>query len=45
MSSQTQTIQVKYGFEGFEIRNNFTYRNFLIFKIEFELKIKKYSRV
>jgi hypothetical protein len=31
-----EKFQIKYCFEGFEIRNNFPYRNFLIFKTEFE---------
>jgi hypothetical protein len=29
-------IQVKYGFEGFEERNNFLYRNIFRFKVDFE---------
>jgi hypothetical protein len=38
-------FQVKYGFEEFGIRNNFPYRNVLIFEMDFELKFKKASRV
>jgi hypothetical protein len=38
-------IKIKYGFEGFDIRNNFTYRNFLKSKMYFELKIMESSRV
>jgi hypothetical protein len=34
-------FQIKYAFEGFEERNNFTYWNFSKFMIEIELKIKK----
>jgi hypothetical protein len=37
--------QIKYGFEGFELRNNFTYWNFSKFRIEFEFKIQGSSRV
>jgi hypothetical protein len=29
---------MKYGFEGFYERNNFPYRNFFIFKVDFEQK-------
>jgi hypothetical protein len=28
-------IEIKYGFEGFEERNNFLHRNFFIFKMDF----------
>jgi hypothetical protein len=38
-------IEIKYGCEGFEISNNFIYRNFSEFEMEFELKIKEASRV
>jgi hypothetical protein len=34
-------ILIKYGCEGFAERNDFLYRNFFIFKLEFELKIGK----
>jgi hypothetical protein len=37
-------IQIKYGCEGFDVRNNFPYINFLIFETEFELKIGEDSR-
>jgi hypothetical protein len=33
--------QIKYGFEAFEIRNNFPYWDFSSFGIEFELKNKE----
>jgi hypothetical protein len=36
-----EKIQIKYGFEAFEIRNNFPYWDFSCFRIEFELKIKE----
>jgi hypothetical protein len=29
-------FQIKYGFEVFQIRNNFPYRNFFIFEVDFE---------
>jgi hypothetical protein len=38
-------FQIKYGCEGFDVRNNFPYINFLIFETKFELKIGKDSRV
>jgi hypothetical protein len=36
---------IKYGFEGFELTNNFHYWNFLKFGIKFEFKNKGSSRV
>jgi hypothetical protein len=36
---------MKYGCEGFEIRNNFPYRNYSRFEMYFELKIMEASRV
>jgi hypothetical protein len=33
-----EKIQIKYGFEGFGISNNFPYRNLLRFYMNFELK-------
>jgi hypothetical protein len=36
-----ENFQIKYGFEAFEIRNNFPYWNFSSFRTEFELKIKE----
>jgi hypothetical protein len=36
---------MKYGCEGFDVRNNVCYGNFLIFEMDFELKIKKVFRV
>jgi uncharacterized protein YfbU (UPF0304 family) len=39
-----QKISIHYGFEGFEIRNNFPYRNFIRFKVKFELKFRETKR-
>jgi hypothetical protein len=36
--------EIKYGFERFDERNNFSYGNFLGFKMYFELKIREASR-
>jgi hypothetical protein len=36
-----ENFKIKYGFEDFEMRNNFHYCNFSKFRIEFELKIKE----
>jgi hypothetical protein len=41
ISSHTQKFQIKYGFVGNEIRNNFPNWNVSKFRIEFELKIKE----
>jgi hypothetical protein len=41
MSSIAQKFQVKYGWKGLEIRNNFPYRNFSRFEMKFEPKIKE----
>jgi hypothetical protein len=41
----SKKIEIKYGFEGFNERNNFPYRNVLIFEMYFELKIRESSRV
>jgi hypothetical protein len=38
-----QKLQIKYGWKYLEIRNNFTYRIFSIFEMEFELKFKEIS--
>jgi hypothetical protein len=32
-------FKIKYGYEGFEDRNNFLHMNFSRFKMDFELKI------
>jgi hypothetical protein len=34
-------FEINYGFEGFEIRNKFPYRNFLRFEVEIELKFRE----
>jgi hypothetical protein len=44
-SSVARKFKIKYGFEGFDERNNFAYRNFLGFKMDFELKFKEASWV
>jgi hypothetical protein len=41
--SLLQKFQIKYGWKEIEIGDNFTYRNFSRFKIEFELKFKEIS--
>jgi hypothetical protein len=40
-----EKFEVNYGCERFEIRNNLPFRNFSRFKMDFELKFKKASRV
>jgi hypothetical protein len=35
---------IKNGFEGFEGRNNFVYRNFFKFEVDFEWNFRKTSR-
>jgi hypothetical protein len=42
---ELKNFEIKYGFEGFNENNNFPYRNFLRFEINFELKIREASRV
>jgi hypothetical protein len=36
-----QQFEIKYGWREFEIRNNFSYRSFSRFKMEFELKFRQ----
>jgi hypothetical protein len=36
-----EKLEIKYGWKKFEIRNNFTYRNFSRFEKEFELKFRE----
>jgi hypothetical protein len=36
--SELRKLEIKYGWKVFEIRNNFTYTDFLRFKMNFELK-------
>jgi hypothetical protein len=38
-----QKFEIKYGWKVFEIRNNFTYKYFLRFKMDFELKFREPS--
>jgi hypothetical protein len=38
-------FQINHGCEGFEVRNNFSYMNFLILEKNFGLKFKEVSRV
>jgi hypothetical protein len=38
-----QKFEIKYGWKRFEVRNNFAYRNFLKFQMDFELKIMEAS--
>jgi hypothetical protein len=40
-STLLQKFQIKYRLKSLEIRNNFPYRNFSRFKIEFELKFRE----
>jgi hypothetical protein len=39
--SELKNFEIKYGWKEIEIRNNFPYRNFSRFKMEFELKIRE----
>jgi hypothetical protein len=41
---ELEKFEIKYSFEGFDERNNFTYRNFRRFEVDFELKIREASR-
>jgi hypothetical protein len=36
-----EKLEIKYGWKEIVIGNNFPYRNFSIFKTEFELKIRE----
>jgi hypothetical protein len=38
-----EKIEIKYGFEALEEGNNFLYRNFLRFGMDFELKFREAS--
>jgi hypothetical protein len=40
-----KNFQINHGCEGFEVRNNFSYMNFLILEKNFGLKFKEVSRV
>jgi hypothetical protein len=39
--SELEHFEIKYGWKGCEIRNNFPYSNFIRFRMEFELKFRK----
>jgi hypothetical protein len=41
--SRLKNFQIKYGWKVFEIRNNFPYKDFLIFEMDFELKFREAS--
>jgi hypothetical protein len=41
---ELKKFEIKYGFEGFEERNNFLYRNIFRFEVDFEWKFRKTSR-
>jgi hypothetical protein len=41
--SLAQKIEIKYVWKVFEIRNNFTYKDFLRFEMDFELKFREFS--
>jgi hypothetical protein len=43
--SLAQKIEIKYGFEGLEEMNNLLYRQFLRFRMDLDLKFKKFSRL
>jgi hypothetical protein len=43
--TKLRKFEIKYGFEGFDERNNFVYRNFLRFKVNFDLKFRETSKV
>jgi hypothetical protein len=38
-------FEIKYGFDGFDVRNNVSYRNALRFEMDCELKIREDSMV
>jgi hypothetical protein len=41
--SKVQNLEIKYGFEDFDERNNFIYMNFSRFEMDFELKFREVS--
>jgi hypothetical protein len=41
--SQLKKIEIKYGWRVIEMRNNFSYRNFLRLEMDFELKFREFS--
>jgi hypothetical protein len=38
-----QKFELKYGWRAFEVRNNFPYKGFIRFEMDFELKIREFS--
>jgi hypothetical protein len=38
-----QKFELKYGWRAFEVRNNFPYKCFLIFEMDFKLKFREVS--
>jgi hypothetical protein len=38
---ELEKIKIKYGCEGFDVRNNFTYSNSFRFEMDFKLKVRK----
>jgi hypothetical protein len=38
-----QQFEIKYGFKDFDERNNFPYRNFFRFEMDFKIKIREAS--
>jgi hypothetical protein len=42
--SELKKFEIKYGCEGFEERNNFIYRNFSRFEMDFKRKFRENSR-
>jgi hypothetical protein len=41
---RVKKIELKYGFEGFEERNDFLHRNFFRFEVDFERTFREASR-
>jgi hypothetical protein len=40
-TTRLQKFQIKYGWKELGVRNNFPYRNFSIFEMDFELKFRE----
>jgi hypothetical protein len=40
----SKKIEIKYGCEGFEERNNLLHRNFIRYEMDFKSKIREISR-
>jgi hypothetical protein len=43
--SELENVKIKYDYEGFDVRNNFSYRNLFKLKMDFELQNRETSRV